>query len=97
VVAIEQVTSSGIVHPPPSAFELQAMRLLARESTEDLPASMQSELLPVGNELYLRERNWLSLWVTDGPEHSTPKLWLQWEAEHSHIPMRVVVEPPAVD
>ena len=49
------------------------------------------------HQLYLRERNWLSWWVTDGPEHTTPKLWLQWEAEHSHIPMRVVVEPPAVD
>lgn len=50
-----------MVQPVLSEFALQAMKLLERESTEDLPASSRTELLPVGDELYLSERHWLSL------------------------------------
>ncbi|MCY1018232.1 alkaline phosphatase D family protein [Pyxidicoccus sp. MSG2] len=94
--AIEQVTSSAIVHPPPGMLEFLGMRTLAGEGVEDLPSFIQTELLPVGADHYLRERNWLSLCVKR-PTNATsrPKLWLRWETEHSPLSMQVVVEPPA--
>jgi hypothetical protein len=95
-VYIEQVTSSGIMHPPPSALELMGFRSLANDMAEDLPGHLRTELLPVGSDLYLRERNWLSLRVSEGKSGRSPRLWLKWEAEHSHIDVQVVVEPPPV-
>ncbi|KFE68539.1 alkaline phosphatase D family protein [Hyalangium minutum] len=94
-VYLEQVTSSGIVHPPPSALELMGMRALANDVPEELPGHLRTELLPVGGDLYLRERNWISLRVTEGQSSRSPKLWLKWEAEHTHVDVQVVVEPPA--
>jgi phosphodiesterase/alkaline phosphatase D-like protein len=94
-VYLEQVTSSGIVHPPPSVLELMGMRALANDVPEDLPGHLRTELLPVGGDLYLRERNWLSLRFAQGKEGRSPKLWLKWEAEHSHIDVQVVVDPPS--
>lgn len=92
---IEQVTSSAIVHPPPGMLEFLGMRMLAGEGVEDLPSFMQTELLPVGADHYLRERNWLSLSVKrPASATSRPKLWLRWEAEHTPLSMQVVVEPP---
>jgi hypothetical protein len=92
---IEQVTSSAIVHPPPGTLEFLGMRILAGEGVEDLPSFMQTELLPVGSDHYLRERNWLSFSVKR-PTSATsrPKLWLRWEAENTPLSMQVVVEPP---
>jgi hypothetical protein len=94
-VYIEQVTSSGIVHPPPSALELMGMRALSHDMPEDLPGHLRTELLPVGGDLYLRERNWVSLRISAGQQGRSPKLWLKWEAEHSHVDVQVVVDPPA--
>lgn len=93
---IEQVTSSAIVHPPPGLLEFLGMRILAAEGVEDLPSFIQTELLPVGGDRYLRERNWLSLYVKHSGDVATskPKLWLRWEAEHTAVSMQVVVEPP---
>ncbi len=93
-VYIEQVTSSGIVHPPPSALELMGMRALANDLPEDLSGHLRTELLPVGEDLYLRERNWLSLRVSRGQGGHLPKLWIKWEAEHNHVDVQVVVDPP---
>lgn len=95
-VYIEQVTSSGIMHPPPSALELMGFRSLANDLAEDLPGHLRTELLPVGSDLYLRERNWLAIRVSEGQGGRSPKLWLKWEAEHSHIDVQVVVDPPPV-
>jgi hypothetical protein len=94
--AIEQVTSSAIVHPPPGMLQFLGMRMLAAEGVEDLPSFMETELLPVGSDRYLRERNWLSLCVKRPGNSATsrPKLWLRWEAEHTAVSMQVVVEPP---
>ncbi|MCE9668455.1 alkaline phosphatase D family protein [Myxococcus stipitatus] len=93
--AIEQVTSSGIVHPPPSTLQFLGMRMLAEEAVEDLPSFMQTEMLPVGSQRYLRERNWLTMRVEPARTRlSRPKLWLRWEAEHTALSMQVVVEPP---
>ncbi|MBZ4417642.1 hypothetical protein [Myxococcus sp. RHSTA-1-4] len=93
---IEQVTSSAIVHPPPGLLEFLGMRMLAAEGVEDLPSFVQTEMLPVGSDRYLRERNWLSLCVKRPGSATTsrPKLWLRWEAERTPVSMQVVVEPP---
>jgi hypothetical protein len=95
-VYIEQVTSSGIVHPPPSALELMGMQALSHDLPEELPGHLRTELLPVGGDLYLRERNWVSLRISEGQQGRSPKLWLKWEAEHSYIDVQVVVDPPAL-
>lgn len=93
---IAQVTSSGIVHAPPGMLEFLGMRMLAAEGVEDLPSFMQTEMLPVGSDRYLRERNWLTLYFKrpHGTAASRTKLWLRWEAEQTAVSMQVVVEPP---
>jgi len=93
---IEQATSSGIVHPPPGMLEFLGMRLLAGEGPEDLPSFLRTEMLSVGSDRYLRERNWLSLSVKRPTNATTArsKLWLRWEAEHTSISMQLVVESP---
>jgi hypothetical protein len=96
-VFIEQATSSPIVHPPPGWLAFQGMLALSRDSREDLPGFLQTELLPVGKELYLRDRNWLSIRLERPKHHDSvprPKLWVRWVAEKQHLPMEVVVEPP---
>ncbi|MCP3137090.1 alkaline phosphatase D family protein [Pyxidicoccus xibeiensis] len=94
-VAIVQVTSSGIVHPPPNWLEFQGMRLMSAEGVENLQQALQTEMLSVGEDRFLRERNWLSLRVDPtSSEKTRPKLWLRWEAEHTVLSTQVVVEPP---
>ncbi|TSC23087.1 alkaline phosphatase D family protein [Corallococcus sp. Z5C101001] len=96
-VFIEQATSSPIVHPPPGWLAFRGMLAMSQDAREDLPGFLQTELLPVGKELYLRDRNWLSIRL-ERPKHPDtpprPKLWIQWIAEKQHLPMEVVVEPP---
>lgn len=97
-VFIEQATSSPIVHPPPGWLPFQGMLAMSADSREDLPGFLQTELLPVGKELFLRDRNWLSIRL-ERPKHrenvtARPKLWVRWIAEKHHLPMEVVVEPP---
>ncbi|RKH28158.1 hypothetical protein D7Y13_21490 [Corallococcus praedator] len=97
-VFIEQVTSSPIIHPPPCWLAFKGMLAMSKDSREDLPGFLQTELLPVGKELYLRDRNWLSIRL-ERPKHrdgltARPKLWVRWIAEKQHLPMEVVVEPP---
>ena len=96
-VFIEQATSSPIVHPPPGWLAFKGMLALSEDSREDLPGFLQTELLPVGKELYLRDRNWLSIRL-ERPKHrdttARPKLWVKWIAEKENLPMEVVVEPP---
>lgn len=96
-VFIEQATSSPIVHPPPGWLAFKGMLALSEDSREDLPGFLQTELLPVGKELYLRDRNWLSIRLERPKRHDTtarPKLWVKWIAEKENLPMEVVVEPP---
>ncbi|WP_158625821.1 alkaline phosphatase D family protein [Corallococcus carmarthensis] len=90
---IEQVTSSAIGHNAPGPLEFLGMLTVSKDSIEDLPGFLQSELLPVGSDLYLRERNWLALRV-EPSQLKQPKLWARWVAEESVLPMEVVVTPP---
>jgi hypothetical protein len=77
-------------------LEFLGMRLLAGEGPEDLPSSLRTEMLSVGGDRYLRERNWLSLSVKRPANATTArsKLWLRWEAEHTSVSMQLVVESP---
>ncbi|MBU8897210.1 hypothetical protein DRW03_17580 [Corallococcus sp. H22C18031201] len=90
------MTSSAIVHPPPSALEFTGMLAIGRDGAEDLPGFLRTEMLPADAGTSLRERNGLSLRVEasrlDSPR---PKLWIRWEAEHSSLTTQVVVEPPS--
>ncbi|WP_158621617.1 alkaline phosphatase D family protein [Corallococcus aberystwythensis] len=91
---IEQLTSSAISNMPPNIFQFLGILMASKDSIEDLPGFIQTQMLPVGRDLYLRERNWLALRVEpsrlDPPQ---PKLWARWVAEKSPLSMEVVVAP----
>ncbi|MBN8230152.1 alkaline phosphatase family protein [Corallococcus macrosporus] len=92
---IEQITSSPISNKPPDLLRFLGILAASKDSTENLHYFLQTELLPVGHDLYLRERNWLAIRVEpsrlDPPQ---PKLWARWVAEKSPLSMEVVVAPP---
>ena len=95
VAFIEQVTASGIVHPPPSILEFLGMRLVGSESRNDLSPFVSTELLPVGTSSYLRDRNWLSIGFDEtssgDPVRVQTRLWAQWCTKDGGIPEQVVV------
>ncbi len=77
-VGLTQVTSSGIVHPPPSMMAWAGLTL----TTSDTPVpiddgdTIPEMLTPPGGSRYLRTRNFVSLFVgTDN------KMWVNWTCE----------------
>lgn len=97
---IHQVTSSGIVNPPPSALEMKAMTLLSSDARENLSDDVYTETLEVTEgRRYLRARNWLAAGTDEPPPVGQPaagtpaRLWMQWMSEEGPIEPQVVVEP----
>lgn len=84
---IHQLTSSGIVHPPPPALVTQGLELASRGQFQVTP-EITAKLLPLPglNRRYLRSRNWLELdLVTMG------QLQVNWHAEGAEDPIRFLV------
>jgi hypothetical protein len=90
---IEQVTASGIVHPPPSALELLGMQAIAAETEIELSPLARTELLGVGGSDYLRDRSWISVGFDQaGAGQNAPvRLWAQWWTAAGRVPEQVVV------
>ena len=94
---VHQLVSSGIVHPPPTALELGAMRIVSTEGPDAVAEHVTATLMPVGGEPFLRSRNYLHLLPERTPSGVT--LWAQWvrAANHSEVPAvvpeKVVVRP----
>jgi hypothetical protein len=84
---IHQLTSSGIVHPPPGHL---ASRVLEWSSTKDLrvASDITARLLPLpgSNRRYLRARNWLELNVNAGGD-----LLATWHAEGIKRPIQLSI------
>lgn len=78
-IGLFQLISSGIVHPPPSAFAWAGIQLMTSDSAESLgEGEVVAEMLtPLGAPRYLRTRNFATLQTgTDG------KLWFNWVCEN---------------
>lgn len=97
---VTQLTSSGIVHPPPSALEWQALTTAAAEGDSDITPQVRTRIGRVSGELrYLRMRNWLDLGFDTPATGSTsgtgapppPRLWARWNTETGPVQPQVVV------
>jgi hypothetical protein len=78
---VHQLTSSGIVYPPPGAFALAGMRTVAKEGPATLLTISQVETEVVRvcpKHFLLGERNWLSIEPDAAHPHEGEKLWTRW-------------------
>ncbi len=93
---IEQITSSGIVHPPPSWLQYLGLRTLGNVGPDDLGCQVETELLPVGGEPFLLSRNWLSIDFDRADQRrDLGRMWLAWRTTDVEPPQtQVVVLPP---
>lgn len=78
---IEQLTSSAIVHPPPTGLQFALLQAIGVERDENIAPGVSTQLLPVGNESYLRDRNWMTMEFDSRTLPATGaevRLWAQW-------------------
>jgi hypothetical protein len=96
MTVIEQLISSGIVHPPVGGLEMLGMDMISNTGADhSLGPLIETRLLPLDNgKRVLSERNWLDI----EPERAArSELRLQWYAERTkRQPTKVVVTPPAL-
>lgn len=77
-LGLTQIISTGIVHPPPTAFQWAGISLMTSDTPEPLgDGDVVAEMLtPIGSSRYLRTRNFATLQTgTD------QKLWVNWVCE----------------
>lgn len=103
---IEQLTSSGIVHPPPQSYESDLMEIVGADSKDDAGADVATEVIPFAKRTardpyvqhgYLCDRNWLAIdfdaSAAAGNAPGSVRLWAQWWSENrGPIEPQVVVE-----
>ena len=90
-IGITQLISSGIVHPPPTAFAWAGIQLMTSDTPEALgDGEVTAEMLtPFGSPRYLRTRNFATLQTgTD------QKLWLNWICENEKLKPSFAVANP---
>jgi hypothetical protein len=81
-IGMTQIISSGIVHPPPTAFTWAGVQLMTSDTPEALgDGEVTAEMLtPLSSPRYLRTRNFATLQTgTDN------KLWINWICEDSKL------------
>ncbi len=81
-LGLTQIISSGIVHPPPSAFAWAGIQMMTNDTPEALgDGEIVAEMLtPFGSSRYLRTRNFAMLHTgTD------KKLWVNWICENEKL------------
>jgi len=86
---INQLTSSGIVHPPPPRFVQYFLEQLAMR-VDDLDGTVQARMLqfPGTNHHFLGARNWLSLDFDD-----QYRIWANWHVEGVKEALTKVIYP----
>ncbi|MEW5928949.1 MAG: alkaline phosphatase D family protein [Gemmatimonadota bacterium] len=95
---IHQVTSSGIVNPPPSDLEFWFMRRISSDSREFIADEVYTEMLEVTTgKRYLNARNWLStVFDEPGPSEQGPdlrmRMWMKWFTDKGGVEPEVRVE-----
>jgi hypothetical protein len=90
--AINQLISSGIVHPGPGAVVLLALRNLF-DSDQEIVRGVIGRMMKFPNNphKFLGGRNFLSLEPdTDRPR---PRIWAHWMLEKAEFPITKVIEP----
>lgn len=89
---INQLTSSGIVHPAPPALVAFALdRLFDNTENVDRGITATMEKFPGTQKRFLAGRNWLSL-EPDEPG-GQDRIWANWFAEGSQEPYTKVIHP----
>jgi len=95
---IDQVTASGIVHAPPPPAQFFGLNAISAQGPMSLGGGVETQLLPVHEQLLLRERNYLAIEfdppVEDPNPLHKPRMWIHWWAEETVVQRQVVVEPP---
>ena len=92
---IDQITSSGIVHPAPGWLQWKAVQAASTQDAELVEHGVTAQLLPIGGLPVLRMRNWLALSFDKAPDPSANNLrrmWLQWRTERGPVQSQVVVD-----
>jgi len=89
-LGLTQVISSGIVHPPPSAFAWAGIQLMTSDAPESLgDGEVTAEMLtPFGSPKYLRTRNFATLQTG-----SDNKIWVNWICESGLKPNFAIASP----
>ncbi len=91
---INQLISSGIVHPPPSAGQAFFIDHLLSGDPPELASGLAAELpnLPGTRARLCASRNWLSLCLD--MDKSSPRLWADWWFEdEDEAPLTLVIHP----
>lgn len=88
---IDQVTSSGIVHPPPKFWQWALIKAGSDDGPDDIGPRVRSDILPVGADRYLYARNWLSITPDDQPKRGL--MWFQWWTANGAVEPNAVVAP----
>ena len=81
-LGLTQIISSGIVHPPPTAFAWAGIMLMTSDARELLgDGDIETEVLtPIGSPRYLRTRNFATL--RTGTDQ---KIWINWVCEDERL------------
>lgn len=93
---INQLISSGIVHPPPPAIVVWAVRnVLSTESEPD--QGIRTRLLAFPNSPHrasiVPARNWLAIEPDDPGPGDAGRLWANWHVEGERDPLTKAIHP----
>ncbi len=96
-ITIHQLTSSGVVHPPPPAMALFYLEHVG-DKVEQLEGGITTSMykFPGTSHRYIGARNYLSLEpdrIVDG--RSRNRLWANWHVENEAQPYRQAILPLA--
>ena len=92
---INQMISSGVVHPGPGAVVLWGLTHLLDKDRE-LEHNVVARMLAMPNTLnkFIGSRNYLSLEPDDpDPKRPKPRIWANWFFEDTDHPVTKVIEP----
>ncbi len=88
---IDQLISSGVVHPGPGGIVLFALQyLFASQETIDTRISTKMTSFPGSSTRFLGMRNYLSIEPDVKP---APRLWCNWIVEGKDYPFTKVIHP----
>jgi hypothetical protein len=89
---INQLISSGIVHPGPGGAVIFALQHLF-DSEDDMDTDIKGRMIqfPGSQARFVGKRNYLS--IEPDPDVARPRLWCNWLAEHERFPYTKVIHP----
>jgi hypothetical protein len=87
---INQLISSGMVHPPPPGMVVYAMEKVMGDVVEEVDRGITARMMkfPFSNQRFVPARNWLSLEPDE--EH---RIWAKWYVEGEEEPYTKVIHP----